>query len=813
MDGKKVYQIKIDGVEQAINDTKTLGETVKTTDNSYKEIQKALKAVKSEMTNFDKSSDEWTRLAKVAGEYRDQLDDINQATRRYASDTKALDDAINVGQSLTSVFTAAKGAMSAFGVSTEGAVETIKELQEGMAIIQSLQALQNSLRGSTATTDLLAKAQSLLGINLIKNQAASIKATIADKGLSVAQKAGAVTAKGLGLALKAIPLMLIVGLIAMVVANWEDLVGWFTKTFPALDKLKQKFGGIAGMLSGLGKVFKLFSKNVLQNLAEVFKNLFSGKFEAAWESAKKITQYNMDAIKKAFWEGVTESKVAAEEEKKNHEKKEKAKVKSTKDAAKEIEEIEKALRDGLKKMESQGTATFVEERNKRIAAEKKYQDELSKLRKDSLKADEKYEKQRLNLELKAATTEEEKLEIKKKIIALDKKIAERELKENAAAALGMSTEELESRLTNIEATYVGLKEGEKEIMKTLITNLQTVKAAAEAATIDAYDSFNSSTNSKKEGDGNGDGKKKKMPTWEEWADFGMETFGGIADSLSMIMDGVLEELEAKLEEAEELHDKAVEKVKESQDKISDIQERMKDSSGAELESFRQQMAEEKILLAERETEERRLQKEKERREKELEKKQRQARRQEMQLNIIQSIANTAMGVTQVYKQWGWPMGAVFGAVLGAMGLAQVAIMTKQLSKMADGGVLGGREHKDGGNPIPSMGVEVEKGEAVINKRSTAKYLPLLDAINAEGNGGKHTLLQSSGNAIRKYADGGVLNYQRIAQNLDSINQARIIENAISNINFHPVVEVVQIAKGINQLTEVRQLAGANSPIN
>ena len=278
------------------------------------------------------------------------------------------------------------------------------------------------------------------------------------------------------------------------------------------------------------------------------------------------------------------------------------------------------------------------------------------------------------------------------------------------------------------------------------------------------------------------------------------------DAFSMMLEFAIEEAQEALDEATEMHDKSVEKVQMSQERITELNDKLRNSSGSQLEAYKEQMADEQALLLQREAEEKRLAKEKEKREKELEKKKKQQERLNMAMNLMDAIANTAVGVTSALK-WGPIIGPIFAAMIGAMGAVQIALITKQLSKMANGGVLGGKEHKDGGVKIPSLGVEVERGEAVINKRSTAKYLPLLDAINAEGNGGKHTLLQTSGNVIRRYANGGVLNYQKIDDNFNTLNGNKAVQQAIESIDLHPVVEVVQIAKGLNNLSTVREIAG------
>jgi hypothetical protein len=61
------------------------------------------------------------------------------------------------------------------------------------------------------------------------------------------------------------------------------------------------------------------------------------------------------------------------------------------------------------------------------------------------------------------------------------------------------------------------------------------------------------------------------------------------------------------------------------------------------------------------------------------------------------------------------------------------------SKFANGGLLSGRSHAEGGITTPYG--ELEGGEFVINKRSTQSFLPLLSAINSMGN--------------RRYENGGM----------------------------------------------------------
>lgn len=297
------------------------------------------------------------------------------------------------------------------------------------------------------------------------------------------------------------------------------------------------------------------------------------------------------------------------------------------------------------------------------------------------------------------------------------------------------------------------------------------------------------------------------PVWENLAKLADLMFENvldpIAEGFSALLDFEIEEAQEALDKATEMHDKSVDKLEESQNKVQELNDKMKNSSGAQLEALKQQQADEMLLLAQREAEEKRLAREKEKREKELAKKEKQQRKLELKMQLIEGIINTAVSVTKALT-WGWPLGAIFAGIIGAMGAMQTAIIRKQMSKLADGGLLQGRSHAQGGIPVGNTGIEVEGGEYVINKRSTAKYLPLLQAINEEG-----ARKKTVANQLGKYANGGQLNYQRISSNLDSVDTNKVIQNSIDQIDIHPQVSVVDINRGQKNLTQVRQMAGAS----
>lgn len=313
----KEWKIKIDGLKESAKDFDKLKKSVDDSKNSIdkqnttvsdyskaiREASKEIRAIQGEMLNLEKGSKAWTELAKKSGDYKDRIDDIREATRRYASDTKTLDDVINLAQSATASFTLFKGAMAAFGVESENAEKALTELAGAMSIIQSLQTLSNTLKGSTATAELFKNVMKATGVELVQTQMLAIKATAAQEGLSTAQKAGAVASKTLGLALKAIPLMFIIGLVATLVTHWQDIVGWFEKTFPILKSMGGAMNALKGVIVGVGKAVVQWLVNPFETFAKVIKRIMAGDFAGAVQEAVNGVKKQFTGLATAFKDG------------------------------------------------------------------------------------------------------------------------------------------------------------------------------------------------------------------------------------------------------------------------------------------------------------------------------------------------------------------------------------------------------------------------------------------------------------------------------------------------------------------------------
>lgn len=126
----------------------------------------------------------------------------------------------------------------------------------------------------------------------------------------------------------------------------------------------------------------------------------------------------------------------------------------------------------------------------------------------------------------------------------------------------------------------------------------------------------------------------------------------------------------------------------------------------------------------------------------------------------------------------------FGASTIALIAAQSALTATQVAaiasqKFASGGMVHGNSHAQGGEKFAVGGrvVELEGGEAVINKRSTSMYKPLLSAINQAGGGKRFALggvTPSAQLETNILTEGGI--GQEIARQLSSIKVVNVVSD-------------------------------------
>lgn len=172
------------------------------------------------------------------------------------------------------------------------------------------------------------------------------------------------------------------------------------------------------------------------------------------------------------------------------------------------------------------------------------------------------------------------------------------------------------------------------------------------------------------------------------------------------------------------------------------------------------------------------------------------------LSISDVIINTQRALANVTTNTSAPTpqnllsNGIFGLSLQTVQKAAIllqsagSIATIAAQKFQRGGVLKGSSHANGGIPIMAGGgmVEAEGGEAIINKKSTAAFAPILSAINSYGGYGD------------KFERGGLLGVPSTSPVGDTTN-AQLL-GALNNINFQPTVSVIEINEAQTRINEV-----------
>ena len=164
------------------------------------------------------------------------------------------------------------------------------------------------------------------------------------------------------------------------------------------------------------------------------------------------------------------------------------------------------------------------------------------------------------------------------------------------------------------------------------------------------------------------------------------------------------------------------------------------------------------------------------------------------IQLAQTIANIATSVTAALKTGIPVVSQLAAATNAAIGAVQVGIITSQLNmidrmqrggkiRKGQGGLVVGPSHEMGGVRFGQQGLELEGGEAVINRMSTVKYGDLLNEINMAG-GGKpiinnnfddsrllEALAKQRSEPIRAFVvESDITNKQTITKRLDQLSK-------------------------------------------
>lgn len=165
------------------------------------------------------------------------------------------------------------------------------------------------------------------------------------------------------------------------------------------------------------------------------------------------------------------------------------------------------------------------------------------------------------------------------------------------------------------------------------------------------------------------------------------------------------------------------------------------------------------------------------------------------LSIISALINGAVAITKVFGSTPPPASFILAGITAATTAAQIATIATQ--KYARGGELHGASHAQGGikGSIQGHNIELEGGEIVINKRSSAKYRKALSLINSE-NGWGVDFANTRGGGY-KFARGGVLGAYNFSP--APVPQQESIKQAIAESNVRTEAMIAATNRRIDRL--------------
>ena len=301
------------------------------------------------------------------------------------------------------------------------------------------------------------------------------------------------------------------------------------------------------------------------------------------------------------------------------------------------------------------------------------------------------------------------------------------------------------------------------------------------------------------------------------------------DAVRTVMDALADYQDYQFDKEEEMLDKQLEMIEDKlseqadiiekyKDKVDSIEDELATARGDRRQHLIDQINAEIAAQRNAQKEEQKLQKQKEAAEKKQEKLDKERKKAEYKRNLMNIIISTAMATANgLATQPFVPVGIAMGALATTLGMVQYALAAKQKpyakGGQLDGGVAVGARHRDGGIKVLGGRAEIEGGEYITNRLTTAKNIDLLSYINSKKkkidisdmidfyNSGK---VRTSIRSVRtKFEDGGYI--PTLPASLDISDQ---LQNIVINKDNRPiVVSVVDINNKQEDVRRVQTLAG------
>lgn len=751
-------------------DTSQANQSTESYKKKLKDLVAQMTQLQLETDGLTKASEEqrkrFAQLSAEAGKIKDAMGDAQQQASNLADDYRGMSAALQGVQGAVGGITAVTGAMNLLGADSEGAAEAVKKVTSLMGVLQGVQSVQKALNKDSQLMSTISELKNKLLTKSIVTQ------TAAQKALNLAKLGaiGAITG-----------LVAAIGTLIYKYASAKNAAADLTKEInkqaaeavadnvvkvndlsEAWDKLggdlKKQEGFLVNnreQLEGMGLAFK-----DVNEAEEFFRNQTDNYIKAITARAKveavraKIvdeTKAKLDAEMEAervasgeltFWEdaaiklGTTNMETltaVAEEE-----------VKSSQKAIEILEKKQKKYEEEAAEAEKVVSAL-----KKKAEAEKKAEEEAKKAEEERLRlAKEAAERAKKEREERIALTQKE-------LADLDKFVAE-QTKAHNTTLQNIDAEELAITEMYDKALDSAIKYyGEESVQVMRITELRTKalddleKKRKEILDKQAKDEEERAQKEVKDAeDTQNRVEKAKLEAQLVALDENSAQYYAKKKEIDL-----LAEEEEKLALERRLSDNAItydEYLAQYDLIVANHSKTRADLEIAEAEKAQQEIAQieqkkwqfaedlvknyQNIISAAMEAELEAVG--------DNEEEQKRVRKKYAKAQFIGQIASigisTAKAIMETWSAYaeipfvGTALAAAQSAVIAALGVAQAVNAKQQMNtalKAEKGGILQGKSHAQGGIML-SNGVEAEGGEAIINKRSTAQFAPILSQINA-----------------------------------------------------------------------------------
>lgn len=439
----------------------------------------------------------------------------------------------------------------------------------------------------------------------------------------------------------------------------------------------------------------------------------------------------------------------------------------------------------------------IEEENKR------HEDELLNAKKNSLQMLAQTTSQILQLQLQLAETQDDKIEAINRI--------EQDNADNITQTYNGLIEQVE---TLIRDGKVDIEVGEKQIRVYRELLDLKLRANAQDASKRRSDVTGVTTSS---GESRTDPSEyfKKANEW-------LMPFGNALQSYlssfyqyeNSLYQAMIESIDKDIDKARDKYQQLTEIAKEHADNVNSIESELANARGDRREALIDQLNAEMAAQRAKLEEERAAENEMKKLEAKKQQEELKQRKREQKQAETQAVISGALSIANGFATYPFiPKGLAMGALAAVLTGAQIALIRKQ--KFADGGLLEGNSHANGGIPVGNTGIEVEGNEFVTNKKTSMENLQLMEFVNSKRRKldiGDFIEFYSSGKAGRsitkasrglKFADGGSLPTLRT-----DIEISSRLADSLDNYANRPVyVSVVDINKKQRDVQNVQVLAG------